>query len=83
MFDKKFIEFIPPSIQQLQEDLENSLRTMLQTALYKLDLVTREELEVQQELLSRTRKKLLDLEKKILMLEENNIQFKDNNNQKT
>jgi BMFP domain-containing protein YqiC len=51
------------------KDVEKNLRVMLSGIFMKLDLVTREEFEVQQEVLKRTREKLTDLETRITELE--------------
>jgi len=51
-------------------EAEKNLRAMLQSAFARMDLVTREELEVQEQVLARTRAKLQALEKKIAELEE-------------
>ena len=50
-------------------DLEKNLRALLQSALGRLDLVTREEYDVQREVLARTRAKLEELEAKLADLE--------------
>jgi ubiquinone biosynthesis accessory factor UbiK len=50
-------------------DLEKNLRALLQSAFSRLDLVTREEFDVQREVLARTRAKLAELEAKLLQLE--------------
>ena len=53
----------------MQQDVEKNVHTMLQSALSKLDLVTREEFDVQSRVLLRTREKLDKLEKIIATLE--------------
>ncbi len=50
-------------------DLERNLRTMLGAALTRLDLVSREEFDIQRELLVRTRTRLEELEKQVAALE--------------
>lgn len=50
-------------------DLDRNIRAILASAFTKLNLVTREEFEVQQEVLSRTRAKLAELEAKLAALE--------------
>jgi BMFP domain-containing protein YqiC len=50
-------------------DLEKNLRALMQSALGRLDLVTREEYDVQRELLARTRAKLEQLEARLAELE--------------
>jgi ubiquinone biosynthesis accessory factor UbiK len=60
---------IPKGIQTLQEDLGRNLRASLEAGLSRLDLVTREELDVQSAVLARTREKLRQLEFKVAELE--------------
>ena len=50
-------------------DIEKNLRAMLAAAFARLDLVTREEFDVQSEVLARTREKLAQLEAKLAELE--------------
>jgi BMFP domain-containing protein YqiC len=60
---------IPPGLNNLKEDLEKSFHAILQSALGKLDLVTREEFEVQKAVLAKTRSKLEELEKRVAAME--------------
>jgi len=55
--------------QKLAIDAERNLRAALGTILERLDLVTREELDVQSAVLARTRAKLTELERRIAELE--------------
>ena len=50
-------------------DLEKNLRALLAGLFSRLDLVTREEFDVQREVLARTRAKLAELEAKLAELE--------------
>lgn len=50
-------------------DLEKNLRALLQSAFSRLDLVSREEFDVQREVLARTRAKLAELEAKLAELQ--------------
>ncbi len=52
-------------------DIEKNLRAMLAATFARLDLVTREEFDVQSEVLMRTREKLVRLEARLAELEEN------------
>lgn len=61
---------LPPGVNVLREDLQNNMRSVLHAAFSKMDLVTREEFEVQSQVLARTRAKLEELEKKIAELEQ-------------
>ena len=62
---------IPPSLNNLKDDLEKTFQAILQGALGKLDLVTREEFEVQKMVLAKTRSKLEDLENRVSEMEAN------------
>jgi ubiquinone biosynthesis accessory factor UbiK len=50
-------------------DLERNLRAMLGAAFARLDLVSREEFDIQREVLARTRARLAELEKQVALLE--------------
>ncbi len=51
------------------KDMEKNVRAMLSSAFAKLDLVTREEFEIQQQVLVKSREKLTELETRIAELE--------------
>jgi BMFP domain-containing protein YqiC len=51
------------------KDVERNLRAMLATVFERLDLATREELDIQQRVLARTREKLSALEARVAELE--------------
>ena len=51
------------------KDIEKNLRALLSSAFSRLDLVTREEFDVQQEVLGRTRDKLQQMEARVAALE--------------
>lgn len=53
----------------MTQEIERNLRGALQAAFDRLDLVTREELEVQEAVLARTRARLEDMEKRVAELE--------------
>lgn len=67
---KKLSSFIPEPIQATQKDIEANLRSGLENGLRKMNLVTREEFDVQTAVLQRTREKLEQLEKRVLALED-------------
>lgn len=60
---------LPKGIQTLQEDLGRNFRASLEAGLTRLDLVTREEFDVQSAVLARTREKLSRLESQVAELE--------------
>ncbi len=66
---KRLSASLPPGVNVLKEDVQNNMRNVLHAAFSKMDLVTREEFEVQAQVLLRTRTKLEELEKKIAELE--------------
>ncbi|WGL98767.1 accessory factor UbiK family protein [Arsenophonus sp. aPb] len=77
MLDAKKIEQVvrqikdtlPQGIRDLGEDLDKKLRATLQSQLGKLDLVSREEFDIQTQVLLRTREKMIEMEKRIEQLE--------------
>ena len=60
---------LPKGLQALQEDINRNLRASLEAGLHKLDLVTREEFDVQSAVLARTREKIALLEARVAELE--------------
>jgi ubiquinone biosynthesis accessory factor UbiK len=60
---------LPTGLRALQEDVAKNFRASLEAGLGKLDLVTREEFDVQSAVLARTREKLTRLEQQLKMLE--------------
>ena len=56
-------------MQDLQSDIEKNIRAAVEANLKKLNLVTREEFDVQQQVLQRTREKLEKLEAKLAEME--------------
>jgi BMFP domain-containing protein YqiC len=60
---------VPESVSALRRDLELNFKGVLQSQLSRLDLVTREEFDVQAAVLKRTRAKLEALEKRLAALE--------------
>ena len=65
---RKISDLLPAGVDQLQADVEANIRALLQTTLSKMNLVTREEFDVQTELLQRTREKLEQLEQELKTL---------------
>lgn len=64
------VKLVPNDMTRFQEDVEKNLKSALQAAFSKMELVSREEFDIQAELLSRTRALLEELEKKISELEQ-------------
>lgn len=57
------------SVETLREDLERNFRGLLDSAFARMELVTREEFDVQRKVLERTREKVAVLEAKVAELE--------------
>lgn len=74
MLNAKSLDDIVTTVTQLlprtPADVEKNLRAALGAALARLDLVTREELDVQEAVLQRTRARLTEMEKRVAELEE-------------
>lgn len=65
---KRISSLFPGDVKNLQDDLQNNIRSLLQSTLTKMNLVTREEFDVQSAVLQRTREKLEELEKQVEQL---------------
>ncbi|WNB75699.1 ubiquinone biosynthesis accessory factor UbiK [Methylomonas koyamae] len=82
MFDPKAIDnlaeriagAIPPGLTHLKYDVEKNVHALLQSGLAKLDLVSREEFEVQKAVLAKTRARLEELETRVAALEQRLLQ---------
>ncbi|MEO7432793.1 MAG: accessory factor UbiK family protein [Dokdonella sp.] len=66
---KRLAALVPPGLQQAREDMTSTFRSALQAGLRNLDLVTREEFDVQRCVLLRTREKIEQLEQQLYALE--------------
>lgn len=60
---------VPPGVTALRRDLEDNFKAVLQAGLARLDLVSRQEFDVQAAVLRRTREKLEALEARVAALE--------------
>ena len=67
---RQLADAIPPNLRELGEDVQRNFRSMLQSGLERMDLVTREEFDVQRAVLERTRAKLEALEHRLAELEQ-------------
>ena len=67
---RRLADSLPGGLKALREDAEQNFRAVLQAGLSRLDLVTREEFDVQTAVLKRTREKLEALEARLANLEQ-------------
>ncbi len=66
---RRLNDAIPAAARELQDDLEKNLRAATQSVFSRLDLVTREEFDVQCKVLARSRAKIEQLERQVAELE--------------
>ena len=65
---RRLSNLVPPGLREGREELQQNFKSVLQAGLGKLDLVTREEFDVQRAVLARTRDKLEALERQLAAL---------------
>ncbi|WP_414829222.1 ubiquinone biosynthesis accessory factor UbiK [Alteromonas sp. H39] len=66
---KQIADSVPPGVRNMAEEAEGRIKQVLQSQLSKLDLVTREEFDIQSQVLIRTREKLDAMEARLTELE--------------
>jgi ubiquinone biosynthesis accessory factor UbiK len=62
---EKIHALLPPGLQQVREDFDARLKTLLQQQLARYEMVSREEFELQARVLARTREKLEIIEARL------------------
>jgi len=67
---KKLFAALPENVQNLEKNMQETFKTILQNAFSRLDLVTREEFDIQSKVLARTREKLDALQMQVDALSE-------------
>ncbi len=66
---RQLADSVPRNLKALGEDIEKNFRSLLQSGFDRMDLVTREEFDLQAAVLERTREKLERLEQRLAVLE--------------
>jgi ubiquinone biosynthesis accessory factor UbiK len=66
---RQLAESVPQNLRVLGQDLERNFKSMLQSGLERMELVTREEFDLQRAVLERTRAKLETMEARLAELE--------------
>ncbi len=66
---RRLSSLVPPGLREGREELQQNFKSVLQAGLGRLDLVTREEFDVQREVLLRTREQLEALQRTVAELE--------------
>lgn len=67
---RRLFESVPQSLHGVRQDLEANFRVVLRNTLSKLDVVTRDEFDVQTKVLERTRARVAELEARVATLEQ-------------
>jgi len=62
---ESILNILPQNTKEIKDDVKDNLKILVNDYLRKIDVVTREEFDVQKEVLLKTRKKLDDLEEKL------------------
>lgn len=75
---KKLFSALPDSLQSFEQDIQQKFKDILQATFTRLDLITRDEFDVQVKVLARTREKLETLQARVDAL----LMEKDNNAKK-
>lgn len=66
---RQIADSVPPGFKNMAEEAEGKIKQVLQAQLSKLDLVTREEFDIQTQVLIKTREKLEAMEVRLAKLE--------------
>ena len=68
---RQLVESLPANLRMLGQDLERNFKALLHSGLERMELVTREEFDLQRAVLERTRTKLEQMEARLAELERN------------
>lgn len=71
---RKFSENLPAGVREFQREVEQNMKSVVQSTLHRMELVTREEFDAQTKVLARTRAQLEAMEERVTALEN---QFKE------
>ena len=72
-------QVLPPGVRQLRGDLEENIKAVLREALARMELVTREEFDIQATLLARARSRLEAVEAELRALEQRVVSLESRN----
>ena len=62
---KKLLAILPENVQNFEHEIQEKFKEIIQTALNKINLITREEFDIQIKVLTRTREKVEQLQKQV------------------
>lgn len=66
---RKLTEALPAGIRELEEEAKKQFKTVIESGMTKMDMVSREEFEIQKKVLEKTRAKVDALEERLSKLE--------------
>jgi BMFP domain-containing protein YqiC len=69
---QKLIALLPPSLQTIEQDIHQQIKDLLQASFTRMNVLTREEFDVQVKVLARTREKVDALQQQLDELLKNN-----------
>lgn len=70
---QKLLRALPPHLKAIEQDIQQQFKSILSNAFAQMDIVTREEFDVQANVLARTREKVEELQRAVTaLLEEKN-----------
>ena len=64
-FTKKIFEALPIDLQLIEQDARQKIKLIIQSTLSKMDIINREEFDIQTQVLAKTREKVETLEKQL------------------
>lgn len=67
---RRFTDNLPSGVREFQQEMEKNVKTAMQGAFSRMDLITREEFDAQAKVLARTRAQLDELQAQVQALEE-------------
>ncbi len=71
---RKLTEALPAGIKDLEAEAKKQFKTVLESGMTKMDMVSREEFEIQKKVLEKTREKVDDLEERLSKIEKPEIE---------
>jgi len=72
-FSRKIADAIPPGVKSIKNEVEKNVRATIESLFSKMNLISRDEFDIQSAVLARTREKLEALEKQIEILEKKHV----------
>jgi len=65
----KISDVVPPGIKEIEMEVKKQIKAIIESSIAKMDLVSREEFDIQVKVLAKTREKIDKLERQLLEME--------------